>query len=337
MDSLQNKTDLTNTNNNIDYPNNFNTQSTKSIPNFNQGQGEKPKSIIAIIILTIILILSISFNIILLILNNKKPKCKSGYFLPNDDKKTCYKCEIPNCETCKGTTNNQICISCINNYQPEYINNNIIAKCFIQIPDTTFSTIPDTSQKTSTVPSTFVIEPNSTIPISSTIPKTNSPQDSSTYSVESTIPISSTTPDIPISTISSINIDTPTTIYTENICGENCEICKNEENRCLKCNSGYYLPNDIDSKLICEKCSIENCEECQGSKNENFCNKCKVNYISIYDDNDKKLIKQCDLPCEIGEDEKCLTCNDTENKCSSCNPLYILVKGKCLANFNIKA
>ena len=60
MDSLQKETGLSNTNNNIDNTNYFNTQSTKSIPNFNQGQGEKPKSIIAIIILTIILILSIS-------------------------------------------------------------------------------------------------------------------------------------------------------------------------------------------------------------------------------------------------------------------------------------
>ena len=38
--------------------------------------------------------------------------------------------------------------------------------------------------------------------------------------------------------------------------------------------------------------------------------------------------------CEIGLEEKCLTCNN--NKCSSCNLGYILKDGFCETNFEIK-
>ena len=40
-------------------------------------------------------------------------------------------------------------------------------------------------------------------------------------------------------------------------------------------------------------------------------------------------------PCEIGIEDKCLTCNN--NKCSSCNPGYILKDGFCEADFFLKA
>ena len=39
--------------------------------------------------------------------------------------------------------------------------------------------------------------------------------------------------------------------------------------------------------------------------------------------------------CEIGEGDKCLTCKN--NKCTSCNPKYELINGKCIATFSINA
>ena len=39
--------------------------------------------------------------------------------------------------------------------------------------------------------------------------------------------------------------------------------------------------------------------------------------------------------CEIGEEEKCLSCNKKE--CASCNPGYKLSGGKCIIDYYIKA
>ena len=41
--------------------------------------------------------------------------------------------------------------------------------------------------------------------------------------------------------------------------------------------------------------------------------------------------------CEVGEEEKCLECNFTNNECSACNLGYKLINGKCIANFSFKA
>ena len=47
---------------------------------------------------------------------------------------------------------------------------------------------------------------------------------------------------------------------------------KNQEQDIIECESGYFLPED-DSKK-CEKCSVENCDKCHGTKNNNTCTKC---------------------------------------------------------------
>ena len=39
--------------------------------------------------------------------------------------------------------------------------------------------------------------------------------------------------------------------------------------------------------------------------------------------------------CEIGEEEKCLTCDKKD--CASCNPGYKLSNGKCIIDYSIKA
>ena len=119
------------------------------------------------------------------------------------------------------------------------------------------------------------------------------------------------------------------------ICGQNCDKC--DQNKCIKCISGFYIPEEDESQINCKKCTINNCEECKGSKDYNICKVCKKNFIPIYDENDKNLIKLCDLPCEIGEDDKCLNCSETSNKCSICIPFYTLINGKCVADYSIKA
>ena len=41
--------------------------------------------------------------------------------------------------------------------------------------------------------------------------------------------------------------------------------------------------------------------------------------------------------CDIGEEEKCLTCHKTKNECNSCNPGYYLLNGTCIINYSFKA
>ena len=47
--------------------------------------------------------------------------------------------------------------------------------------------------------------------------------------------------------------------------------------------------------------------------------------------------KTPDLLCEIGQDEKCLTCSNEKGKCETCNPFYKLINGKCYPDYTIKA
>ena len=49
------------------------------------------------------------------------------------------------------------------------------------------------------------------------------------------------------------------------------------------CNNGLFLPEDYNTK--CLKCSIENCNECIGTKLNNICNKCNPGLNPIYEDN----------------------------------------------------
>ena len=48
---------------------------------------------------------------------------------------------------------------------------------------------------------------------------------------------------------------------------EKCKQCDNNNNKCLSCNDGYYLPDFEKNK--CQKCSIDNCLECYGNKTSN--------------------------------------------------------------------
>ena len=101
------------------------------------------------------------------------------------------------------------------------------------------------------------------------------------------------------------------------------------DKECLECNEEYYLPNKLQDKTKCSKCPNENWKICDIFSNN--CIKCKNNYRANIDIN-SGLIKSCDLLCDLGEGDKCLTCEMKKGKeslCSSCNEGYKLINGKC--------
>ena len=108
-----------------------------------------------------------------------------------------------------------------------------------------------------------------------------------------------------------------------------CQMISGKDKECLECNEGYYLPANIQDKAKCSKCSIEGCKICDNVSNN--CIECKNNYRAIIDIN-SGLIISCNLLCELGNGNKCLTCDITKGKeslCSSCNEGYKLINGKC--------
>ena len=71
--------------------------------------------------------------------------------------------------------------------------------------------------------------------------------------------------------------------------------------------------------------------KCRGTKILNICTECYPPFVPV------KNNKSCEIPCEEGNDEKCLTCDREENIWSSCNIGYKLVNGKCKLNYSFKA
>ena len=99
----------------------------------------------------------------------------------------------------------------------------------------------------------------------------------------------------------------------------------------LKCESGYFLTNNNKS---CKKCPIDNCEKCYERNNVNLCIFCMRDFIPIYENG---IINLCQNGCDIGKEEKCLSCDSDNIKCLSCNIGYKLVNGKCILNYSFKA
>ena len=115
----------------------------------------------------------------------------------------------------------------------------------------------------------------------------------------------------------------------ENKCSK-CQIIQNKENECLACNEGYYLPLNSLIKTNCEKCEIEGCKICD--ENNGNCKECKLFYKPIFDQNSEYIIS-CELLCDLGDQNKCSTCNlekGKEHQCSSCNQDYkLMIDGSC--------
>ena len=101
-----------------------------------------------------------------------------------------------------------------------------------------------------------------------------------------------------------------------------------------QCDPGYFLPTDDSTLRDCKKCSVEGCLTCSGTYEEDICTSCGE-LKSFYDSNNK--IIKCSNACEIGSEEKCLTCDNDTLECKSCNVGYKLVNGLCKADFFIKA
>ena len=104
-----------------------------------------------------------------------------------------------------------------------------------------------------------------------------------------------------------------------------CKICGKNINECILCNYGYFMPEDEERKVECQKCTVDYCDKCSGSKNSNKCKSCKDGLSPIYEGNE---IVKC--VCEEGEKEKCMKCNSNKNECIACNEGYKLLNGKCI-------
>ena len=107
-----------------------------------------------------------------------------------------------------------------------------------------------------------------------------------------------------------------------------CNNIKGKENECSECNEGYTLANLLNKKN-CIKCKIDGCKNCNNSAE--ICEECKLNYQPIFEANTQKIIK-CNLLCELGNNDKCSSCNTKygyEFQCASCNEGYKLINGKC--------
>ena len=118
---------------------------------------------------------------------------------------------------------------------------------------------------------------------------------------------------------------------------EKCLTCDYLKDICNSCNEGYYLPTDDEEKKKCKKCSVENCQICEGTINSNICKLCLQNFTPVYENNQ---IIQCRAggKCQIGPEEFCKTCHETkENYCTGCNVGYILDNGKCILNYSFRA
>ena len=101
------------------------------------------------------------------------------------------------------------------------------------------------------------------------------------------------------------------------------------------CDDGYFIPDDDTTFHDCQKCSLEGCKKCNGTYKNNNCYLCNYNLVSIYYND--KIIK-CNHSYEIGEEEKCLTCDKDKDKNEniSCNIEYKLVNGKCKVDYHVK-
>ena len=103
--------------------------------------------------------------------------------------------------------------------------------------------------------------------------------------------------------------------------GELCLSCdlSNDEQNCLTCNEGYYLPNNISERKKCKKCGLY-MKECYEDNNNNIIpDECYPPYIPSG--------KFCMERCFIGEERNCYSCSEISekiNQCEKCNPGYFL-------------
>ena len=310
---------------------------------------EHPKRInyIKIIIIIIIVIFLISAILILLIKifaskkNNKeeltksdenKIKCQIGFFFPGDDSLQCHECKLNNCKECKGDKNNNVCISCKEGYEPEYNDGNEIIYCKeINCGENCLTCNPSDKNCAECKPGYFVSNDGE----NNINCEKCSIENCEKCKGEKNNNICISCKNEFFAKKDENNKIQNCNEKCETRNGEKCKECDNLNNVCLTCNSGYYLPTDDELKIECKSCSLNNCKTCHGTKIEDICDVCESGYEPEIESG---KIKKCKLNnCEIGEEEKCLTCSGIENECGSCNPSYTLVDGNCEPYFTFKA
>ena len=96
------------------------------------------------------------------------------------------------------------------------------------------------------------------------------------------------------------------------------------------------MPIDDQDKIKCKKCSVENCQICEGTINSNICKLCYNDFRPVYEN--EQIIQCRKVLGQIGPEELCKTCHETkENYCTGCNIGYILDNGKCILNYSFRA
>ena len=115
---------------------------------------------------------------------------------------------------------------------------------------------------------------------------------------------------------------------------ENCLTFNKEKNQCSICNPGYFLPDEDTTKQKCEKCDIQNCKICKGTKKSNLCLSCINSFVPNYKG---KEIQKCVYNQEQNEQGVCINFNSQNKKCSKCDVGYKLVNNKCEINYSFKA
>ncbi len=120
----------------------------------------------------------------------------------------------------------------------------------------------------------------------------------------------------------------------QNLCkiGEEskCKICGDFFNfLCTECYDGFYLYINNFLGIICKKCEIENCNKCYSTFNDVICSSCNEGYQLVLNECISNI--EITKKCEIGENEKCLSCNNEkgkEDECLNCNEGYYLPKSQ---------
>ena len=303
------------------------------------------KSLILKISLIIVLLLLVAIVSIILIkifvIDAKKIICSDGFFQPDDEenKSSCYPCTLSNCKICKGNKNDSICSECSSGFIPEYNDKNEIINCGLQSTQLNneennicgeycLECDENTKSCSKCKSGYFIPDDSDNKLICEKCDLNNCDKCQGNKNNNECILCKD-------NYITKYDINNKIQ-YCNPKCeiGAKCKLCDLNKNECIECNSGFYLPSDDEDKLECKSCSIEHCQSCHGTKNSSICAICENNYEAVTENN---IIKLCNYKepqienCEIGEGDKCLTCNQLElNKCASCNPSYILIDGKCI-------
>ena len=239
--------------------------------------------------------------------------CNDGYYIPDDSEKRqkCQKCSIENCEKCYGNKNSNFCISCGDYLEPIYIDNEI-KECKYTCEEGKEDkclTCDKIKNRCSTCNKGYYLSEDDFKCKKCSIENCekcygNSKSNTCTKCFDDFMPFYEN------------NIMVLCDPFCQEGIKEKCFNCDKIKNQCSSCNIGYYLPEDDSSKKICKKCTIENCEKCYGNLDYNICENCISSYFPVYEEN---KIKKCEIMCETGENEKCLECDKTINRCSICN------------------